>query len=69
MLFRSIVLALASLQYWLYMGLVVVALLVGWYWRYLMLRRLQGWTGDTAGASIELTEGVLLFAIVVLFAI
>ena len=65
----AIVLALASLQYWLYTGLVVVAILAGWYWRYLMLRRLQGWTGDTAGASIELTEVVLLFAIVVLFAI
>jgi len=48
---------------------VVVALLAGWYWRYLMLRRLQGWTGDTAGASIELTEVVLLFAIVILFSI
>lgn len=60
---------LTLLQFWLSLVLLVVALLVGWYWRKLMVQRLQGWTGDTAGASIELTECVLLFAAVLAYSL
>jgi len=50
------------------LGLVFVALLsalvVGyWLMRRLMLQRIDGWTGDTAGASIEVTELMLLLAL------
>jgi cobalamin synthase len=31
--------------------------------RRLMLQRIHGWTGDTAGASIEMTELFLLLAL------
>ena len=58
---------LAFMQFWLLLVLLIIALLLGWYWRKLMMQRLQGWTGDTAGASIELTECVLLLAAVVLY--
>ncbi len=58
--------ALVVLQYWLLLALLLLALVLSWYWRSLMMSRLQGWTGDTAGASIELTECVLLLAAVLL---
>ena len=58
--------ALVVLQYWLLLVLLLLALVLSWYWRSLMMSRLQGWTGDTAGASIELTECVLLLAAVLL---
>ncbi|HCH32995.1 MAG TPA: adenosylcobinamide-GDP ribazoletransferase, partial [Oceanospirillaceae bacterium] len=39
-------------------------LVVGyWLMRRLMLQRIDGWTGDTAGASIEVTELMLLLAL------
>ncbi|HCH22978.1 MAG TPA: adenosylcobinamide-GDP ribazoletransferase [Oceanospirillaceae bacterium] len=60
---------LVYLQWWLLLGLLLLAMLVGWYWRQVMMQRLQGWTGDTAGASIELTECLLLLAAVLLSSI
>jgi adenosylcobinamide-GDP ribazoletransferase len=50
------------------LGLVFVALLAAlvvgyWLMRRLMLQRIDGWTGDTAGASIEVTELILLLAL------
>jgi adenosylcobinamide-GDP ribazoletransferase len=46
---------------------VVVALAVFWAWRRSMLDRLGGFTGDTAGALVELSEtGVLLAMVLVL---
>ena len=44
-------------------------MLIAYYWRKLMMQRLQGWTGDTAGASVELTECLLLLAAVLLYSI
>ena len=64
-----VIAVLAFLQYWVLLGLLVVAMLIGWYWRKLMMQRIQGWTGDTAGASIELTECLLLLAAVLLYSI
>ncbi|MDP6969462.1 MAG: adenosylcobinamide-GDP ribazoletransferase [Gammaproteobacteria bacterium] len=65
----AILLVLLVGQYWQLLGLVALALLAGYYWRRLMIRRLQGWTGDTAGASIELTECVLLLGLVGIFSV
>jgi len=43
---------------------LVSTLVVGyWLMRRLMLQRIDGWTGDTAGASIEVTELMLLLAL------
>lgn len=45
--------------------LPLILLLVGVGLRYLMLRRLGGTTGDTAGATIELIETLLLLVIII----
>ncbi len=41
-------------------GLILAAVLVSWLLRMLMLQRIGGLTGDTAGANVELVEVVLL---------
>lgn len=52
---------------WLALAVIVVGL-AGFTWlRHLMNQRIQGTTGDTAGAMIELLEGLLLVAWVGLF--
>lgn len=64
----AITMALALVQYWHGLVLLAVVMIVGCYWRSLMMARLDGWTGDTAGANIELQELVLLLAAVLLLA-
>lgn len=54
--------ALAVLLIWMHPLLPVVTLLTFWGLRRLMQQRLQGYTGDTAGALIELQESVVLLA-------
>lgn len=44
--------------------LVATALAVLWIWRRSMLVRLGGFTGDTAGALVELTEAAMLLGVV-----
>jgi len=44
--------------------LPVIAAAVLWTWRRAMCRRLGGFTGDTAGALVELTEVALLLGVV-----
>lgn len=66
--FIAIAIALALLQYWHGLILLGVVMIIGWYWRALMVSRLDGWTGDTAGANIELQELALLLAAVLLMA-
>jgi adenosylcobinamide-GDP ribazoletransferase len=47
-----------------FIALLVAA--VGFFWlRHLMIRRLGGTTGDTAGALLELLEVLVLLAVVV----
>ena len=64
----AITIALLLVQYWHGLVMLAVVMIVGWYWRSLMMARLDGWTGDTAGANIELQELVLLLAAVLLLA-
>ncbi len=45
---------LAAMRFVLITGLPVVA--IWWWWRQLLLRNLQGYTGDTLGATQQLTE-------------
>ncbi len=52
-------LILPALHWWLW--LAVSALVFVW-WRAAMKRRLGGFTGDGAGALVELLEGALLLA-------
>ncbi|GAA0793370.1 adenosylcobinamide-GDP ribazoletransferase [Marinobacterium sediminicola] len=56
----------AAVLAWVLLGLhplmLLLPLLLFWWLRRLMLARLQGYTGDTAGALIELTEVALLAA-------
>lgn len=54
---------------WSGLALVVIALLVFVLARRAMLQRLDGFTGDTAGALVELTEAVLLLASALLIAV
>ncbi len=59
----------ASVGLWaLGLALVGVAGLLLFFWRRSMLGRLGGFTGDTAGALVELTEAALLLAAVLLVA-
>ncbi|MBV0933363.1 adenosylcobinamide-GDP ribazoletransferase [Marinobacterium weihaiense] len=53
---------LALLLAWQQPLLPLVLAAGGWALRWLMLRRLQGYTGDTAGALIELIESLFLLA-------
>ncbi|PSL12201.1 cobalamin-5'-phosphate synthase [Marinobacterium halophilum] len=58
---------LAVLLLWLHPLVPVMVMVTFWGLRLLMQRRLQGYTGDTAGAVIELQESVVLItALVVL---
>lgn len=56
----------AAILAWVLLGshplLVLLPLLLFWWLRRLMLARLQGYTGDTAGALIELVEAAVLAA-------
>jgi adenosylcobinamide-GDP ribazoletransferase len=45
---------------WMAVGLLAATLLLFFVYRYRLLKRLQGFTGDAAGALIELTEVVIL---------
>ncbi|MEZ2417044.1 adenosylcobinamide-GDP ribazoletransferase [Luteibacter sp. RCC_6_2] len=49
-----------------YAGLLAlgVAAITGWLWRRACIRRLGGFTGDTAGALVELVEAATLVALV-----
>ncbi|MCF7993127.1 MAG: adenosylcobinamide-GDP ribazoletransferase [Thiohalocapsa sp.] len=58
-------LAALSLGAWTGM-LLLAAAVVLWRWRRSMLTRLGGFTGDTAGALVELTETAMLLGIVML---
>ena len=60
-----ILLALLMLYLNLWLSLVVLTTATIGYglMRRLMLQRIHGWTGDTAGASIEMTELSLLLAL------
>lgn len=62
--FWCILLALLMLYLNLWLSLVVLTTAAIGYglMRRLMLQRIHGWTGDTAGASIEMTELFLLLA-------
>ncbi|MCF7977088.1 MAG: adenosylcobinamide-GDP ribazoletransferase [Chromatiaceae bacterium] len=63
------VLLLASAGHWMLgVALVGTAGLLLVVWRRSMLERLGGFTGDTAGALVELTEAALLLAAVLLIA-
>jgi len=43
---------------------LLVAALVAWLWRRAVMRRLGGFTGDTAGALVELVEAATLVALI-----
>jgi len=51
---------------WAGLCLVLTALLVFWLGRRVVLKRLGGFTGDTAGAMVEITETAVLLAAVIL---
>ncbi|MFK8018514.1 MAG: adenosylcobinamide-GDP ribazoletransferase [Pseudomonadales bacterium] len=46
---------------------LTVTMIVAFYWRQLWINRIDGFTGDTAGASIELCEAALLFSCAIYF--
>ncbi len=52
---------LIFLLQWLAVGIFGIVLLLFMIFRYALLQRLQGFTGDTAGALIEMIEVVILF--------
>lgn len=60
----SSLLVFPSMAFMLAMALSFIALYV---LRYLMLQRLDGMTGDTIGASLEITETVALFSLALVF--
>ncbi|MBS0497812.1 MAG: adenosylcobinamide-GDP ribazoletransferase [Proteobacteria bacterium] len=60
----ALIFALTGDRYsWLILTAIAVFLLL----RHLMLRRIGGTTGDTAGALVEITEAVVLLAAVIVF--
>lgn len=62
----GVVLVIASLVFgWHLILFLVVSLVTFMYLRHLMLRRIDGCTGDTAGALIELSEVAILLVCVV----
>lgn len=62
-----LVLALAAAGLWLAaVASVAAAAALFWLWRRSILQRIGGFTGDTAGALVELTEATLLLALVLL---
>lgn len=64
-----IALTLFATVFWGWMGLVAVLtfILSTLYLRYKFMQRLGGITGDTVGASIEITESMMLLAIAILW--
>jgi len=63
-----VILVIACLVFsWYLVLILMVGLMVFIYLRHLMLKRIDGCTGDTAGALIELTEVVILLACVAYF--
>ena len=64
-----IALTLFATVFWGWMGLVAVLtfILSTLYLRYKFMQRLGGITGDTVGASIEITESLMLLAIAILW--
>ncbi|MEN8429883.1 adenosylcobinamide-GDP ribazoletransferase, partial [Acinetobacter towneri] len=64
-----IALILFATVFWGWMGLVAVLtfILSTLYLRYKFMQRLGGITGDTVGASIEITESMMLLAIAILW--
>lgn len=64
MLFITILAVLLCLGWLGGVVFIVVAISVGW-WRYVLLQRWQGMTGDTLGAAIEITEmiGLVVMAV------
>lgn len=57
-----IILAAVFLLQWLGLMMVIVSMVVFLWFRHALLKRLSGFTGDTAGALIELIELSLLLA-------
>lgn len=51
------------------LALPLLALVVFWFWRRSLLKRLGGYTGDGAGALVELTETLLLLGAALLPAV
>lgn len=61
-----LVLGLILTQFLLFVLITAAAWLCFWWWRRSTLARLGGYTGDVAGALVELTELVLLLAVLLL---
>lgn len=61
------VLLVSAIVYWLLASLVslILVIIVVMALRSLMLRRIGGMTGDTVGATVEITEAVALVALVI----
>jgi adenosylcobinamide-GDP ribazoletransferase len=59
----SLALLMLYLNLWLSLVVLTTAAIGYGLMRRLMLQRIHGWTGDTAGASIEMTELFLLLAL------
>jgi adenosylcobinamide-GDP ribazoletransferase len=54
---------------WIGLALCATTLVIFWLSRRAMMSRIAGFTGDTAGALVEITETLLLLAAVILLAI
>jgi adenosylcobinamide-GDP ribazoletransferase len=54
---------------WVGLALCAMTLLIFGLFRRTMMRRIAGFTGDTAGALVEITETALLLAVVILAAV
>jgi adenosylcobinamide-GDP ribazoletransferase len=54
---------------WIGLALCAATLVIFWLCRRAMMSRIAGFTGDTAGALVEITETLLLLAAVILLAI
>jgi len=61
--------ACALIAGWIGLVLCATALIIFWLARRSMLERLAGFTGDTAGALVEITETLLLIVLVLLIGI
>ncbi|MEK7844339.1 MAG: adenosylcobinamide-GDP ribazoletransferase [Pseudomonadota bacterium] len=51
----------------LYLSLTLAAITMFLFLRYLMLQRIDGTTGDTAGALVEITETAVLLTSAITF--
>ena len=63
----SLLAVVALLGLSLAIAALTVTIIVAFYWRQLWINRIGGFTGDTAGASIELCEAALLFSCAIYF--